>query len=217
MADSLALLIEVTIVVQSTPSAKATFCNGIHRADIIPSSENTPHRVRQSRSQARTWTKDPGREPEGTGAPECRQSGSAVAESRFGLGGVKMNQITLEEYRCRKCHRLFYIDPVERHPLDLDFGCPYGCDDNGDRFGEIRAERNVVTTEPATRIKDHRITIELSEDDFEGSMGRRPQDQAEFDQWAALAEKGLLNGHIDWSIIRDCTREAMQGRGDENE
>ena len=69
-----------------------------------------------------------------------------------------------------------------------------------------------------TGIKDHRIVIELCEGDFQMSMGRKPRDQAEFDEWACLAEKGLLNGHIDWDIIHECTREAMQmeHRGDED-
>ena len=48
--------------------------------------------------------------------------------------------VNLEQYRCRKCRRLFYIDPSERHSLDLDFGCPYGCDDNGRHVGTVGAE-----------------------------------------------------------------------------
>ena len=35
-----------------------------------------------------------------------------------------------------------------------------------------------------------------------------------FDQWAALAEKGLLNGHIDWDILYECTCDAMVHYGD---
>jgi len=51
-----------------------------------------------------------------------------------------MNNVTLEEYRCRKCGRVFYINAAERSNLDLDFGCPYGCDDNGRYVGAVRAE-----------------------------------------------------------------------------
>lgn len=128
-----------------------------------------------------------------------------------------MNHATLDldEYRCRECHRLFYVNPVERHPLDLDFGCPYGCDDNGDRVGEIKVKRDVVSTEPATGITDHRIVIELSEDDFESAMARKARDQEEFDDWAYLVEKGLLNGHIDWDIVHECACDAMPGDDDE--
>ena len=60
-----------------------------------------------------------------------------------------------------------------------------------------------------TRIDDYKITIALCKGDFERSMGRKPKDQEEFNDWAALAEKGLLNGHIDWDIIYECTKDAM--------
>lgn len=56
---------------------------------------------------------------------------------------------------------------------------------------------------------EHQIVITLSEGDFIDSMGRVPKDKAEFDNWAHLAEKGLLNGHIDWSILYECTKDAM--------
>ena len=65
-------------------------------------------------------------------------------------------------------------------------------------------------------IEDYQIHITLSDGDFVESMGRMPKDQNEFDTWAHLAEKGLLNGHIDWDIIYRCTRDAMPG-DDENE
>ena len=69
------------------------------------------------------------------------------------------------------------------------------------------------------RIQDYKKTKTLCEGDFEGSMARKPKDQEEFNKWAALAEKGLLNGHIDWSIIHECTKDAMrcdeEGGGDE--
>ena len=58
-------------------------------------------------------------------------------------------------------------------------------------------------------IKDHEIVIPLCAGDFERSMGRKPKSQEEFDDWAVLAEKGLLNGHIDWDIIYECASDAM--------
>lgn len=129
---------------------------------------------------------------------------------------MKKETLNLEEYRCRQCRRLFYIDAVQRTSLDIDFGCPYGCDDNGERVRSI----TVGIEDPAVRhdvtgIKDHQIMMELCEGDFEQSMHRKPRDQEEFDEWACLAEKGLLNGHIDWDIIYECTREAMPGDQDE--
>ena len=63
-------------------------------------------------------------------------------------------------------------------------------------------------------IKDYRIVIELSEEEFEMSMGRKPRDQEEFDDWARFAEKGLLNGHIDWDILYECTCDAMLRGGE---
>ncbi|MDD3473331.1 MAG: hypothetical protein PHS86_11145 [Syntrophaceae bacterium] len=66
-------------------------------------------------------------------------------------------------------------------------------------------------------IKEHKILITLSEGDFIESMGRTPKYQEEFDKWAYLAEKGLMNGHIDWGIIYSCTKDAMGNGGDENE
>ena len=64
------------------------------------------------------------------------------------------------------------------------------------------------------KIKDWRIAIELCEGDFERSMGRKPRDQDEFDEWARVAEKGLLNGHIDWDILYECSCDAMLRGGE---
>jgi hypothetical protein len=61
---------------------------------------------------------------------------------------------------------------------------------------------------------EYEICITLSFGDFIESMGREPKDQTEFNRWAELAEKGLLNGHIDWNIIYECTKDAMP-TGDE--
>ena len=58
-------------------------------------------------------------------------------------------------------------------------------------------------------VLDHRIVISLSAGDFEQSMGRKPKDEDEFERWALLVEKGLLNGHIDWNILYECTRDAI--------
>ncbi len=62
-------------------------------------------------------------------------------------------------------------------------------------------------------IKDYRIVIELCEEEFELSMGRKPRDQDEFDDWARLARKGLMNGHIDWDLLYECVCDAMTREG----
>ena len=124
-----------------------------------------------------------------------------------------MNQLVrttlvLEQYQCRRCGRLFYINTMDRSSMDFDFGCPYGCDDSGRHVRDIKTGE-VIRMGEKTRIDDYKITIALCEGDFERSMGRKPKDQEEFNDWAALAEKGLLNGHIDWDIIYECTKDAM--------
>ena len=128
-----------------------------------------------------------------------------------------MNQVTLEEYRCRKCGRLFYIDAVDHHPLNLDFGCPHGCDDGSEPLRAIVAEIKEAAGDCVSgydRIKDHAVVLPFSPDEFEMSMGRMPRDQEEFDEWARFAEKGLLNGHIDWDILYECTCNAMLRGGE---
>jgi len=53
---------------------------------------------------------------------------------------MKHATLSLEGYRCRQCGRGFYVNAAERRDLDLDFSCPYGCDDNGRYIGAVRAE-----------------------------------------------------------------------------
>ncbi len=66
-------------------------------------------------------------------------------------------------------------------------------------------------------IKDYRIILTLSPGDFEQSVGRKPAHPEEFDEWAGLMEKGLLNGHIGWDILYECACDAMgHDDGEEN-
>ena len=121
--------------------------------------------------------------------------------------------LNLQQFRCRKCGRFFYIDAMDRSSLDLDFGCPYGCDDNGRHIRNMSTEVTEVTEakkhKQPDRIRDRRIVLNLCVEEFEMSVGRKPKNQAEFDQWTELAEKGLLNGHIDWDILYECTCDAF--------
>ena len=126
--------------------------------------------------------------------------------------------LNLEEYQCIRCHRLFYINAVERSSLDIDFGCPYGCDDAGERGRDIVAhikEEADGRVNDFQTIKDYHVTLSFLPGEFEMSMGRSPQSQDEFDAWATLVEKGLLNGHIDWDILYQCACEALEHPGDE--
>ena len=129
-----------------------------------------------------------------------------------------MNHTTLnlEEYRCRKCGRVFYIDAMDRHPLNMDFGCPHGCDDGSERMRAI-----VVGLKEAldgrvsdfSRITDYEVALSLSAEDFERSMGSASEDQNEFDAWAAEAEDVLCD-LIDWNAVFECAQEAFQDAGE---
>ena len=127
-----------------------------------------------------------------------------------------MNQINLEEYRCRKCGRLFYIDAVDRHPLNMDFGCPHGCDDGSERMRDIVTEIKETAdgrVNDLGGIKDHTVILSLSAAEFERARGRAPEDQDEFDAWAARAED-LLSASIDWNALCQCAHEAIQDAGE---
>jgi DNA-directed RNA polymerase subunit RPC12/RpoP len=130
-----------------------------------------------------------------------------------------MNQITLEEYRCRKCGRLFYVDGMDRHPVDPGFRCPHGCDDGSERLRDIVAEMTETADGRVNDfggIKDYKVVLSLSAAEFERSMGRAPEDQGEFDAWAMLVEDSL-HDWIDWNVVCECVCEGMQNAGDEDE
>ncbi len=53
--------------------------------------------------------------------------------------------LNLEQYRCLRCGRLFYINGMDRSSLDLDLSCPYGCDGSGKHTRDISTEiQNVI-------------------------------------------------------------------------
>jgi hypothetical protein len=52
--------------------------------------------------------------------------------------------LVLEQYQCRRCGRLFYINAMDRSLMDFDFGCPYGCDDNGRHVRDIKTQVSEV-------------------------------------------------------------------------
>ena len=60
------------------------------------------------------------------------------------MSQVMRATLNLEQYRCRRCGRLFYINAMDRRDLDLDFGCPYGCDDNGRHVRDINTKAEGV-------------------------------------------------------------------------
>jgi hypothetical protein len=48
--------------------------------------------------------------------------------------------LELEQYQCRKCSRFFYINKMDKSSLGMDFGCAFGCDDNGRHVRDLKAE-----------------------------------------------------------------------------
>ena len=48
--------------------------------------------------------------------------------------------IELEQYQCDKCGRFFYINKMDKSAYDIDFGCPFGCDEAGIHVRNIHAE-----------------------------------------------------------------------------
>ena len=46
----------------------------------------------------------------------------------------------VEQYQCGICGRVFYVNKSEKSSMDLDFGCPYECDDNGEHVRDIETE-----------------------------------------------------------------------------
>ena len=53
----------------------------------------------------------------------------------------------------------------------------------------------------SSAIEKRPMTITLFEIDFERSLGRKPTDQTEFDQWAKKANLALFTGCIDWDRL----------------
>ena len=59
-----------------------------------------------------------------------------------------------------------------------------------------------------SKIRDCEIVLSLCPEEFEMSMGRKSKDQEEIYERARLADKGLLNGYIDWDLLYECTCDA---------
>jgi len=62
--------------------------------------------------------------------------------------------LNLEQYQCRRCSRFFYINKTDKSSLDIGFGCPYGCDDNGRHTRNIHTEIKEVKDIPQTEDEE---------------------------------------------------------------
>jgi len=73
------------------------------------------------------------------------------------VGEVKqMNRLVrttleLEQYQCRKCGRFFYINKWDKSDIDIDFGCVFGCDDNGRHIRNIKTKIQRVDDVPESK------------------------------------------------------------------
>ena len=55
---------------------------------------------------------------------------------------------------------------------------------------------------------EHTIELVVSEEEFEHTIGRKPRNKEEFEDWGRLIEKGLSE-HIDWDILFECARDEI--------
>ncbi len=58
-----------------------------------------------------------------------------------------------------------------------------------------------------------KIELIIDPVDFKNTFGREPKDVNEFEEFCYYCEKGLKNGHIDWDIILQCAKEAVETSG----
>jgi hypothetical protein len=59
-------------------------------------------------------------------------------------------------------------------------------------------------------MEDYKIEFWICPEDFKQTFGRPPQSDEEFEEFCTYCEKGLTNGHIDWDIVFECAKEAME-------
>ena len=87
----------------------------------------------------------------------CRFVGiGEPANDRFCREIMKMEELVktileLEQYQCRKCGRFFYIHKQDKSDIEFDFGCCFGCDDNGRHIRNIKTEIQQVYDMPQAK------------------------------------------------------------------
>ena len=59
-------------------------------------------------------------------------------------------------------------------------------------------------------MMEHEIKFDICDGDFEQTFGRKPKSKKEFEEFCYYVDKGLRNGHIDWTIVFDCAKDSMQ-------
>lgn len=49
----------------------------------------------------------------------------------------EVDKFMLYEYACDDCHSVWYVPVEEKRELDIEFGCPHGCDNAGRYCGKM--------------------------------------------------------------------------------
>ena len=71
-----------------------------------------------------------------------------------------MKEMVLEQYQCRRCGRFWYIEKGDKSDFDMDYGCPYGCDDNGRHTRTITVRVMKDNPQRVDNIDYRRCTID---------------------------------------------------------
>ncbi len=130
----------------------------------------------------------------------------------------------LIQYECETCGRYFYVKEGDKSELDIEFGCPFGCDDAGKPVRKIIFETKSITdlrtgkttTHESISCTDEPIAkYTLRWDDVKALCEKRGIDFSRLseDQRSDIehyAQKGL-ESQIDWEIIIDCALHALKG------
>ncbi len=56
------------------------------------------------------------------------------------------------------------------------------------------------------KIKDYQYIITLNEEGFVASVGRKPENQKEFDDWCSHIETGI-EAQLDWDTLGECAAD----------
>jgi hypothetical protein len=130
----------------------------------------------------------------------------------------------LIQYECETCGRYFYVKESDKSELDIEFGCPSGCDDAGKpvrkivfetksitdlETGETTTHENISSTdEPIAKYTLGWESVKALCEKRGIDFGRLSEDQrSDIEHYA---QKGL-ESQIDWEIVIDCALQALKG------
>lgn len=59
------------------------------------------------------------------------------------------------------------------------------------------------------KFEDDKVEYLICVEEFENVFGRKPKDKDEWDNFCHYVKKGL-ESHIDWGIVYECAKEAIE-------